>query len=245
MKLDILIFGAHPDDVELSCAGTIMATIQSDEKVGIVDLTEGELGTRGNALIRKQEAMKATKLLGVFVRENLKLADGFFEINKKTIYKVIQVIRKYQPEIIIANAPEDRHPDHGRAAKLIYESFFLSGLEKIKTNLKNVQQKPWKPSYLFNYIQDKYIEPDFLVDISPFMENKLKAIEAYTSQFFSKKTQFSQESETYISTPQFLESIINRNKLFGKRIGVPYAEGFLTQKQLGIQNFKHIIKNKT
>ena len=244
MKLDILVFGAHPDDIELGCAGTIISTIKSGKKVGVVDLTNGELGTRGNAKIRAKEAKKSAKILGLSVRYNLNLEDGFFEINKKTILKVIQAIRNYQPSIILANAPTDRHPDHGRAANLINEAFFLSGLVKIKTTFQGKTQLAWKPTYLFNYIQDKYIEPNILIDISAHMNIKIESINAYSSQFYNA-TNKSNEPSTYISTPQFLQSVINRNGLFGKRIGVDFAEGFLTSKIIGLSNFNSIIQNKT
>ena len=242
MKLDILVFGAHPDDVELGCSGTILASIATGNTVGIIDLTKGELGTRGTATIRLQEAKVATKILGVKIRENLNLADGFFEINKKTILKVIEKIRQYQPSIVICNAPTDRHPDHGRASKLIYESFFLAGLSKIDTTNKNRKQEAWKANYLFNYIQDKYLEPNFLIDISPYIEKKIQSIKAYQSQFHNPNFK---GASTYISSPKFLSSITDRNSLFGKRIGVAYAEGFLTEKIIGLNNFNSIILNKT
>ncbi|MCX8481729.1 MAG: bacillithiol biosynthesis deacetylase BshB1 [Sediminibacterium sp.] len=238
----MLVFGAHPDDIELGCAGTIISTIHAGKKVGVVDLTKGELGTRGNAIIRAKEAKKSATILGLSVRENLNLADGFFEINKKNILKVIQIIRNYQPSIILANAPTDRHPDHGRAANLLYEAFFLSGLEKIKTTFKRNTQPAWKPTYLFNYIQDKYIEPNILIDISDYIDKKVESINAYSSQFYNA-TNKSNEPSTYISTPQFLQSILHRNGLFGKRIGVNFAEGFLTSKIIGLSNFNSIIQN--
>jgi len=242
MKLDILAIGVHPDDIELSCAGTILAAITEGKKVGIVDLTQGELGTRGNAETRKEEAANAAKVLGVLVRENLKMADGFFQNDEAHQRKVIEVIRKYQPEIILCNAPEDRHPDHGRSAHLVNDAAFLSGLRKIITNHDGKIQEAWRPKYVFQYIQDRYIEPDFVIDISAHIETKTKAILCYTTQFFNPSLN---EPQTYISSTQFLESINARAMTFGKRIGVAYAEGFLSKKTLGIKSLDAFIQNAT
>jgi len=242
MKLDILAFGVHPDDVELSCSGTLLVEKKNGKKVGITDLTRGELGTRGTSETRKDEAAEAATILGVDIRENLGIADGFFKNDEEHQRKVITVIRKYQPEIVICNAPADRHPDHGRSADLVYAASFLSGLVKIETKDNNGRQKEWRPKYVFNYIQDRYYKPDFLVDISGVFDKKLEAIKAYKTQFYNPG---SKEPETYISSPEFLDSIVYRAKMLGKQIGVKYAEGFITQKMIGIRNFDALILNNT
>jgi bacillithiol biosynthesis deacetylase BshB1 len=242
MKLDILAFGVHPDDVELSCSGTLLAEKSKEKKIGIIDLTQGELGTRGTANTRMQEAHDAATILGVEIRDNLGMADGFFENNEENQRKVIAVLRKYQPDIILCNAPADRHPDHGRAADLIYTSAFLSGLAKIETKENSSLQKAWRPKYVFNYIQDRYFHPDFVIDVTNFFEKKIEAIKAYKTQFHNPD---SKEPDTYISSPEFLESIIYRSKMFGKLIGVKHGEGFLSKKMLGISNFDAFIQNDT
>lgn len=242
MKLDILAFGVHPDDVELGCAGTILAALAEGKKVGVVDLTRGELGTRGNAATRKQEAAAAAKILGVHVRENLGMADGFFQNDETHQRQVIEIIRRYQPEIILANAPEDRHPDHGRSAKLVSDAAFLSGLRKIETAYQNQTQEAWRPKYVFHYIQDRFIQPSFVVDITPFMETKLQSVLAYTTQFNSTG---GDEPQTYISTPQFLETVKARAMMLGKRIGVDFAEGYITEKIIGLKSFDGIIQHTT
>jgi bacillithiol biosynthesis deacetylase BshB1 len=242
MKLDILAFGVHPDDVELGCAGTIMAAIDQGKKVGIVDLTRGELGTRGTPTTRTQEAAAAAKIMGVDVRENLDMADGFFVNDEAHQRKIIALIRKYQPEIILANAPEDRHPDHGRSAKLVSDAAFLSGLRKIETIHEGVTQSAWRPAYTFHYIQDRFIQPSFVIDITAYMERKMKAVLAYGTQFTSADTS---EPQTYISSPQFLETVKARALMLGKRIGVGYAEGYITEKIIGFSNFDAIIKHTT
>ena len=246
MKLDILAIGAHPDDIELGCSGTIITEIRNGKKVGIADLTQGELGTRGSAEIRAQEAAAAAKILGVSVRENLKLPDGFFENNPENQLKLIRIIRKYQPEIVLANAPEDRHPDHGRAAKLISDAAFFAGLRKIetKTDDGNVQEA-WRPKYVFHYIQDRYLEPNFVVDISDVFDERMKAIAAYTTQFFNNKTENDDTPQSYISTPEFLEGVIARARMMGKRIGVKFGEGFVTEKVIGIRNFDALVQVTT
>ena len=228
MKLDILAFGAHPDDVELCCSGTLLKHISQGKKVGIIDLTRGELGTRGSAAIRDKEAAVAAKILGIAVRENLNFADGFFLNDKQHQLEVIKKIRKYQPEIIIANAIRDRHPDHGRSAQLISDSCFLSGLVKIDTN-----QKVWRPKAVYNYIQDRYIKPDFVIDISDFIDKKMQAIKAYRSQFYDPK---SKEPQTYISSPEFLEMLNARAIEMGKVIRVKYAEGFTAERVVGVKD---------
>ncbi len=242
MKLDILAFGVHPDDVELGCAGTIMAAIDQGKKVGIVDLTRGELGTRGTPTTRTQEAAAAAKIMGVDVRENLDMADGFFTNDEAHQRKIIALIRKYQPDIILANAPEDRHPDHGRSAKLVSDAAFLSGLRKIETIHEGVTQTAWRPAYTFHYIQDRFIQPSFVIDITAYMERKMEAVLAYGTQFTNADTS---EPQTYISSPQFLETVKARALMLGKRIGVGYAEGYITEKIIGFSNFDAIIKHTT
>ena len=241
MKLDILAIAAHPDDVELSCGGTLFTEKQKGKKIGIVDLTQGELGTRGNKTIRKEEAAAAAAILQIDVRENLALADGFFMNDEVNLRKLIAAIRKYQPEIILCNAPEDRHPDHGKSAQLVETAAFLSGLRKIETSYNGETQTAWRPAYVFNYIQDRYLAPDFVIDISEAFPIKMAAIKAYSTQFFNPELD---EPPTYISTPAFEESIVYRAKMFGKMIGVEYAEGFISKRMIGFKDFDHFIKEK-
>lgn len=244
-KLDILAIGVHPDDVELGCSGTIINEIKRGKKIGIVDLTQGELGTRGTIETRYQEAANAAMIMGVNIRENLKMRDGFFKNDEENKLKLIAAIRKYQPEIVIGNVLHDRHPDHGRAGKMIADCCFLSGLVKIETNDEKGQpQKRWKPSYVLHYLQDWYREPDLLIDISDVFDQRMKAIKAYTTQFHNNETD-SDDPETYISTPDFLESIIARARMLGKRIGVKYAEGFISEKTIGIHNLDALVYNET
>jgi bacillithiol biosynthesis deacetylase BshB1 len=243
MKLDILAIAAHPDDVELSCAGTLMMEKLQGKKAGVVDLTRGELGTRGTPESRIQEAADALAVMGLDARENLELADGFFLNDKEHQLKVIAAIRKYQPSIILTNAPSDRHPDHGKAAQLVKDAAWLSGLRKIETIGSDRQlQAPWRPTYVFHFLQDRYLEPDFVYDISPVMDRKVQAIRAFKTQF---DTRPDEEPQTYISTPEFLNSVIERCKMLGKTIGVPYAEGFISDKKLGISSFNSFVQNVT
>ncbi len=242
MKLDLLVFGAHPDDVELSCSGTLLVEKMKGKKVGIVDLTRGELGTRGTPEIRMKEAKDAAAIMHIDVRDNLEMADGFFKNEEEHQRKIITSLRKYQPEIVLCNAPADRHPDHGRAAELVYTAAFLSGLTKIETQEDSSLQKAWRPKYVFNYIQDRYFHPDFVIDITDVFDKKIEAIKAYKTQFFNSE---SKEPETYISSPEFLESIIYRSKMFGKLIGVKYAEGFMSKKMIGFQSFDALIQKNT
>lgn len=243
MKLDILAFGVHPDDIELSCSGVLLVEKLKGKNTGVVDLTRGELGTRGSAEIREQEAAASAKILQLDARENLGLADGFFKNDEEHQRKVIYAIRKYRPEIILCNAPEDRHPDHGRSAQLVEDAAFLAGLRKIETyNDKGVQQEAWKAKYVFNYIQDRYLQPDFVIDITGVMEKKIESIKAFATQFHNPSLG---EPETYISTPDFLDSIIYRSKMMGKMIGVKYAEGFISKKTIGLGGFDSIIANAT
>jgi bacillithiol biosynthesis deacetylase BshB1 len=248
MKLDILAFGVHPDDVELSCAGTLLVEQKNGKKTGIIDLTAGELGTRGTAETRKKESAEAAKILGVEIRENLEMADGFLQNDEPHQRKVITVIRAFQPEIILCNAPEDRHPDHGRSSKMVADAAFLSGLMKIETTFNSSLQQAWRPKYVFRYIQDRMLQPDFVIDITDVFEQKIEAIRAYKTQFHAQHpadNTDTEEPQTYISTPDFLDSVIYRHKWFGKMIGVKYAEGFISEKMIGIKNFDSIIKENT
>jgi bacillithiol biosynthesis deacetylase BshB1 len=229
MKLDILVMAAHPDDAELSCAGTILKHIAAGKKVGIVDFTRGELGTRGTPEIRLQESADATKILGLHVRENLGIRDGFFRNDEETQLKLIEVIRKYQPDIVLANALEDRHPDHGKGAQLAIDACFLSGLRQIKTG----DLPAWRPAQVYHYIQDRYLEPDFVVDISSQWDKKEAAIRAFKSQFFDPN---SSEPASYISSPDFLNFIQARAMEMGHKIGVKYGEGFQSQKTLEVKS---------
>lgn len=242
MKLDILAFGVHPDDVELSCAGVLLVEKNNGKKTGIIDLTQGELGTRGTAATRKAEADEAAKILRVDIRENLEMADGFFKNDEVHLKKIIACLRTYQPEIIFCNAPEDRHPDHGRSSKMVSDAAFLSGLMKIETESGSTLQQAWRPKYVFKYIQDRMLQPDFVIDITAVFDEKIEAIKAYKTQFDNKDTD---EPQTYISTPDFLDSVVYRHKWFGKMIGVKYAEGFISEKMIGLKNFDSIIKKNT
>lgn len=245
MKLDILAIGVHPDDVELGCSGTLISEIKRGKKAGIIDLTQGELGTRGNIETRYQEAANAAMIMGVAVRENLKMRDGFFKNDEEHQLKLIAAIRKYQPDILIGNVLHDRHPDHGRAGKLISDACFLSGLAKIETNNENgTAQTKWRPAYVLQYIQDWYHEPDLLVDITEVFEQRMNAIKAYGTQF-NAPASGDNEPQTYISTPDFLEAIVARARLFGKRIGVKYAEGFMSEKKIGIRSLDALVQVET
>jgi bacillithiol biosynthesis deacetylase BshB1 len=233
MKLDILAIGVHPDDVELSASGPILKHIALGKTVGILDLTRGELGTRGNAELRTQEANNAAKILGLSVREQLTMADGFFENNEVHQKEIIRMIRKYQPEIVLCNAINDRHPDHGRAAKLTADACFYAGLAKVETKEDGETQTAWRPKAVYHYIQDHFIEPDFVIDITPFMEKKIESIMAYSSQFFDPN---SKEPETPISTKNFMEYVKAKGSLFGRAINVDYAEGYTVNRYIGVEN---------
>ncbi len=239
MKLDILAICAHPDDAELGCAGTLMMEKLHGKKVGIADLTQGELGTRGTVDTRQQEAAAALAIMGLDVRVNVGIPDGFFENNQYYQLEVIKIIRRFRPSIIITNAPSDRHPDHGRAASLVKEAAWLSGLRKIETSYESALQEAWRPTQVYHMIQDRYLQPDFVYDISKVHHKKIQAIRAYETQFEAKPDH---EPQTYISSPAFLESIIERAKMFGKMVGVSYAEGFITEKIQGISNFDSIVQ---
>ena len=238
MKTDILAFGAHPDDVELSCGGTVLKHVSLGKTVGIIDLTRGELGTRGNAEIREKEASEASKILGINFRENMNFADGFFTNSKENQMALVVKIRKYQPEIVFATAISDRHPDHAKASQLISDACFLAGLNKIKTSDTNGEQLPWRPKAVYHYIQDRYMKPDFVVDISEYMEQRMASIKAYKSQMFDAD---SSEPETAISSKQFLDSLYYRPLEFGRIIGVKFAEGFIAERLIGIDNLFHLI----
>lgn len=244
-KLDILAIGVHPDDIELGCAGAMINEIRRGKKVGIVDLTQGELGTRGTIETRYQEAAKASSIIGAVSRENLKMRDGFFKNDEAHQMQLIQVIRKYQPEIVFGNVLHDRHPDHGRAGHLISDACFLSGLVKIETKDQNGQLQPrWRPKYFLQYMQDWYHEPDLIIDITDSLEQKMQAVAAYTTQFHTSEAG-TEGPQTYISTPGFLESIIARARMMGRRIGVKYAEGFMTDKNIGITHLDALIQAET
>lgn len=236
MKLDLLAFAAHPDDVELSCCGTLMKEISNGKKVGIVDLTEGELGSRGTVDTRYKESALSNKILGVEIRDNLKLSDGFFKNNKEEQLKVIQAMRKYRPEIIFSNAVFDRHPDHGKGADLLRDCFFLSGLRKIETFLDGEKQEPWRPKLHYHYIQDQYIEPDFVIDVSEYWEKKKQAILAFNTQFSENEKSNDLEPQTYISTPHFMKFIEARSREFGHRIGAEHGEGYTVERTVGVKS---------
>jgi len=232
-KIDILVFAAHPDDAELSCSGTILKHIQLGYKVGIIDLTQGELGSRGTKETRKKESAHSSQLLGISIRENLDFKDGFFEINEVHLLKVIEIIRKYQPELILANAINDRHPDHKRGGDLVSRAAFLSGLRKIDTIYKGNSQTPWRPKQVFRYVQEQYQKPDFIVDISGFEAQKLEAIKAFSTQFYNPN---STEPETPISKSDYLEFVTARMKQFGQAINTKYGEGFTIERTFGIDD---------
>ncbi|TAH03207.1 MAG: bacillithiol biosynthesis deacetylase BshB1 [Sphingobacteriales bacterium] len=235
MKLDLLFIAAHPDDVELCCGGTILKHIQLGKTVAIIDLTRGELGTRGTAQTRDTEATNAAKILGISIRENLGFRDGFFVNDEYHRIKIIEKIRQYTPQIVVTNAYQDRHPDHGRAADLVFDACFLAGLPKIETHNQNGEQQAYRPSLLLSMIQDNYIKPDILIDITAYQAKKMEAIRAYETQFFLATADVN-EQQTYISKPDFLEAIIARSREFGKPIGATYAEGFLCKKLLGVDS---------
>ncbi len=233
MKLDILVLASHPDDAELGCGASIAHHVAAGKKVGIVDLTRGELGTRGTPEIRAKEAAAAAAILGVSVRENLGLKDGFFQNDPESQKAIIRVVRKYQPDIVLTNAIYDRHVDHSKGAALVYDACFLSGLMKIKTELEGVDQKAWRPRAVYHFIQSQLIEPDFIVDASQCWEKKMESIRAYKSQFFDAA---SREPETYISKPGFLKMVEARAIEFGHAIGVEYGEGFTVRRYPGVRD---------
>lgn len=238
MKLDILAIGVHPDDVELGCGGTILKQVSLGYKVGILDLTQGELGTRGSAELRMIESDNAGKILGISARDNLKFRDGFFKNDEDHQIEIIKIIRKYQPDVILANAPDDRHPDHGRAHKLTYDAWFLSGLRKVETMLDGKLQDAWRPKNFYSYIQAKYLKPDFVIDVSEHFDKKMDSIFAYTSQFHDPE---SREPETFISSPEFIEFVKSRYRDFGSSIGAEFAEGFIAHKIIGFDDITKVL----
>ncbi|MBR9922601.1 MAG: bacillithiol biosynthesis deacetylase BshB1 [Bacteroidetes bacterium] len=239
MKTDILAFGAHPDDVELSCSGTLLRHIDQGKIVGLVDLTRGELGSRGSADLRDQEAAHAAKLMGAAFRENLRMADGFFSYNRENLLKVIRMIRKYQPEIVLANSLKDRHPDHGRAAKLVAEACFYAGLIRIETKDENGNaQEHWRPKAVYHYIQDMNLEPDFVVDISEYIDKKMELIQAFKSQFYQTKDDgtYADQPETPISGAGFLNFLKSKGATMGRPANFDYAEGFQVARTPGVKD---------
>lgn len=238
MKLDILAFGAHPDDVELGCAGTISKEVALGKKVGIVDLTRGELGTRGSAEIRDQEAANAARILGVAVRENLQFRDGFFVNDEAHQLEVIKMIRKYQPDIVLCNAVDDRHIDHAKGSQLVSDACFLSGLMRIETSVEGELQKAWRPKVVYHYIQWKNLVPDFVVDITGYVEQKTAAILAYKSQFYDPN---SKEPESPISSKNFLESLNYRSRDLGRLTGLEHAEGFTVERYLAVNSLSDLM----
>lgn len=233
MKLDILAFAAHPDDVELAASGTLMKHIALGKKVGIVDLTQGELGSRGTKETRFVEAQESSRIMGIHYRTNLKMRDGFFDLSEENKLAIVREIRRCQPEIILANAMEDRHPDHGRAGKLVSEACFLAGLQKVETFIDGVAQTAFRPKAVYHYIQDRYLTPDFAVDISEFKERKLEAILAFKTQFYDPN---STEPQTPISGKDFLDFMDSRMREFGRPIGAKFAEGFTVERCLGVES---------
>tara|TARA_R110002049_G_scaffold251627_2_gene426010 strand:- start:6284 stop:7000 length:717 start_codon:yes stop_codon:yes gene_type:complete len=238
MKLDILAIGVHPDDVELSATGTLLRAIAQGKKVGILDLTKGELGTRGSGELRLVEAVNSAKIQGIHVRENVGMADGFFTNDEAHQRKIIEVLRKYQPDVILSNAPSDRHPDHGRASKLVSDACFYAGLRKVETKIDGKVQDAWRPKSIYNYIQDNYLEPHFVVDISPFVDQKLEAIMAFSSQFYDPN---SDEPESPISSENFIHHIKGRWTNFGRYINVDYAEGFIAERPFGVDDISQLV----
>lgn len=232
-KLDILVFASHPDDAELGCSGTIAAQVAKGYKVGVVDLTQGEMGTRGTPKIRLDEARKAGEILGLAARENMGFKDVFFEDDEDHRLAMVQMIRKYKPEIVLANAVSDRHPDHGKGSQLASNACFMSGLTKIETTLDGVNQEAWRPKNVYHYIQNNYIEPDFIVDISAYWDTKIKSILAFQSQFHDPE---SKEPESFISNPDFLPFIEARARDFGHRIMTTFGEGFTKERYLGVSD---------
>ena len=233
MKLDILVIAAHPDDAELACSGTIAAQVAKGYKVGILDLTKGEMGTRGTPEIRMQESEEASKILGISIRENLGFKDIFFRDDDSHRLEIVKIIRKYKPEIVLANAVTDRHPDHGKGGDVASNACFMSGLRKIETELNGVSQQAWRPKFVYHYIQNNYIQPDFIVDITAHWDTKVASIMAFKSQFYDPS---SQEPSSFISSPEFLPFVESRSREFGHRIMVKYGEGFTVERFIGVDN---------
>ncbi|MDG1658437.1 MAG: bacillithiol biosynthesis deacetylase BshB1 [Crocinitomicaceae bacterium] len=233
MKLDILAFAAHPDDIELSASGTLMKHIAAGKKVGIVDLTQGELGSRGSVELRYEEAAASAEVLGIHTRVNLKMEDGFFEINEANKRLVVEQIRRFQPEIVLANAINDRHPDHGRGSKLVSEACFLAGLRKVETTWEGENKVAFRPNAVYHYIQDYSIKPDFVVDVTEYYDRKMESISCFKSQFFNPE---STEPETPISGKGFTEFVASRMMELGRPIGAKYGEGFTVERFIGVES---------
>ncbi len=236
MKVDILAIGVHPDDVELSCSGTLLYHLDQGKKVGLLDLTRGELGTRGSAELRDIEAANSAKKMGASFRKNLKMADGFMQYSPENILSIIQIIRWCQPEIVLANTPDDRHPDHGRAAKLTADACFYSGLVKIETlDEDGKRQERWRPKAIYHYIQDKNLEPDFVFDITSYIERKFELIQTFSSQFYHPNEQgLDKEMSTPISGRDFMEFLKSKGRVLGRTAGFEYAEGFIVHRTPGL-----------
>ena len=233
MKLDILVIAAHPDDAELSCSGTIAAHIKAGHKVGVLDLTRGEMGTRGTPEIRLEESARAAELLQLSARENLGFRDAFFKDDEAHHLEVVKIIRKYQPDIVLANEISDRHPDHGKGGALATNACFISGLRRVETVLDGEAQEAWRPQYVYHYIQNNYIKPDFVFDISDFWEDKLASIKAFKSQFYDPN---SDEPESFISSKEYFDFVEARAREFGHMINVKYGEGYTVEKTIGVTN---------
>lgn len=238
MKLNILSITVHPDDTELCCAGTLLKMMDMGYTAGIIDLTKGELGTRGSGELRLKEADAAADVLGVAVRENLGMPDGFFKQTRKNLLKVVRVVRKYQPDIVLANALSDRHPDHGRASKLVSDACFLAGLVKVKTEVEGQKQERWRPKAVYHIIQDHMLHPDFCVDITPYFDKKIEAIKCFKSQFYDPE---SNEPESPISTKDFFDYVESYSRAYGRRIGVTFAEGFNVERPIGVPDIMKLL----
>ncbi|MEO1050668.1 MAG: bacillithiol biosynthesis deacetylase BshB1 [Bacteroidota bacterium] len=238
MKLDMLAIAAHPDDIELSCSGTLLTHLDKGKKVGVLDLTRGEMGTRGTPETRMEEAEASSKILGLTVRLNLGFEDAFFKNDLDHQLKIIKVIREYQPAVVLANAVRDRHPDHGKAADLVRTACFLSGLKKVETDINGEAQTAWRPKNVFHYIQSVHLQPDFIVDVSPFWEKRMDSVRAFKSQFHDPNNS---EPDTYISSPEFMKMIEARGKEFGHAIGVNYGEGFMVNRPIGVSSMFDLI----
>jgi bacillithiol biosynthesis deacetylase BshB1 len=237
MKLDILAIGVHPDDIELSCAGTILKEIAAGKKVGVLDLTHGELGTRGSGELRLKEAAASAKILGLSCRENIGMKDGFFKNDEDHQKAIARILRKYQPDIILANATDDRHPDHGRASKLILDSCFYSGLRRIETEMDGVSQVAWRPKVVYHYIQDYFLKPDFVVDVTPYVKTKFESIKAFGSQFYNPE---SKEPESPISVANFDDFLNGRMAQMGRYIGVEFGEGYTVARPIGVNTLSDL-----
>lgn len=238
IKLDILAFGAHPDDIEIGAGGTLISSVEKGYKVGVVDMTHGELGSRGSGGLRLEEADASAKWMGLSVRSNLGLQDGFFQENEESLRQVIEKIREYRPEIVLCNAPSDRHPDHGRASALVERACFLSGLRKIETSINGEAQEHWRPKAVYKYIQDYFLHPDFVYDVSALWEKKITALKCFSSQFYSSD---SKEPKTPISGEEFFDFLKGRAMEMGRPCGFLFAEGFVTSRCLGVTDLKSLI----